>query len=116
MYSDREKRKPVWLLLIPILAAALAVFLIFRGSGRNLSEESAAAIRDTIQRSALQCYAVEGVYPENLRYLEENYGLQINTRDYYVTYDAFASNLPPNVIVTAKGKGRGTDPERRFHP
>ena len=35
-------------------------------------------------------------------YLEENYGLQVNTRDFYVTYEAFASNLPPTIRVTAK--------------
>ena len=50
----------------------------------------------------MQCYVVEGVYPENLSYLEENYGLQINTRDFYVAYDAFASNLPPDIRVRAK--------------
>ena len=55
-----------------------------------------------MQKRALQCYVVEGVYPPNLQYLEDNYGLEINTDDYYVTYDAFASNLPPSVWVSAK--------------
>jgi hypothetical protein len=44
---------------------------------------------------------VEGVYPPNLAYLEDNYGLQINTRDFYVHYQAFSSNLPPEVRVIA---------------
>ena len=55
--------------------------------------------RNPRRRSALQCYAVEGVYPPNLQYLEDNYGLQVNTKDYYVSYEAFASNLPPTVKV-----------------
>ena len=70
--------------------------------GRDLGEESAAAIRDAIRQSALQCYAVEGVYPPNLAYLQDNYGLTVNTDDFYITYDAFASNLPPTLRVTAK--------------
>ena len=37
------------------------------------------------------------MYPPSLAYLTENYGLQVNTEDFYVTYDAFASNLPPTV-------------------
>lgn len=104
MYSDAAKKKRGWLVLIAalVLLAALCVFAL-RDPGRDLSEESAAAIRDTIQRSALQCYAVEGVYPPSLDYLEENYGLQINTDDFYVSYDAFASNLPPEVRVVSKG-------------
>ena len=34
-----------------------------------------------VQQSALQCYTVEGAYPPNLEYLEENYGLRVNTTD-----------------------------------
>ena len=66
---------------------------------RCFRETFAAAIREAVQRSALQCYVVEGVYPPNLQYLEDNYGLQVNTEDYYVSYEAFASNLPPTVKV-----------------
>ena len=67
------------------------------------SEEGAQAIRDAVLRSARQCYVVEGVYPPDLEYLEENYGLRINTEHYYITYDAFSSNLAPDVIVSIKG-------------
>lgn len=102
MYSDRRVKQSgrlLWLILILLLAAA--VVLIFRDSG-DLSDNSAAAIRAAVQRSALQCYTVEGAYPPDLQYLEENYGLQVNEKDYYVTYDAFASNLPPTVVVTRR--------------
>ena len=104
MYTDRKQKRlgrllGAGILLVLLIAAAVAVF---GGAGRELSDEGAAAIREAVRRSALQCYAVEGIYPPDLAYLEENYGLQVNTGDYYVTYDAFASNLPPTVIVTAK--------------
>ena len=103
MYSDRlAKRKTwiLWALLLLLLFGALC--LIFSDGGRNLDDSSAAAIREAVQRSALQCYAVEGAYPPDLQYLEENYGLQVNKQDFYVTYDAFASNLPPTVRVTRR--------------
>ena len=103
MYSDKAvpRRRFLWLPLLIVLLALLG-FLVFGRSGRDLGEESAAAIRDAVQRSALQCYAVEGVYPPSLEYLEANYGLQINTEDFYVTYEAFASNLPPVIRVTGR--------------
>ena len=104
MYSDAIRKRFRWLWAALALVAVLAALTVFlsRGSARDLGEESAEAIREAVRRGALQCYAVEGVYPPNLAYLEDNYGLQVNTRDYYVTYDAFASNLPPTIYVTAK--------------
>ena len=102
MYSDSaKKRRFIWPLII-LAVLLLAILLIVRDRSRNISEESALAIRQAVERSALQCYVVEGVYPPNLRYLQDNYGLQVNTEDFYITYDAFASNLPPSVMVTVR--------------
>ena len=91
MYTDVRKRH--W----PAVAAAFfAAFLL-------LTEEGAEAIREAVRRSALQCYVVEGVYPPDLEYLEDHYGLRVNTEDYYVIYDIFASNQPPDIRVTKRG-------------
>ena len=100
MYSDRAKRKTGLRALMLALLLTLALLFVFFGrSGRDISEEGAAAIRETVRRGALQCYVVEGVFPPDLDYLRENYGLQINTEEYYVVYDCFASNLPPSIRV-----------------
>ena len=87
-----------------VICLVIAGIIVAFGShsGEDLGDESVTAITEAVKRSALQCYVVEGVYPPDLAYLEENYGLQINKQDYYVTYNAFASNLPPDIIVTAK--------------
>lgn len=107
MYSDKKNKKiPAAVIVLAAVAAAALLWVLssfaMRISVRDLSEESAAAIRDAIRRSALQCYAVEGIYPPTLEYLEENYGLQVNTRDYYIRYDIFASNIAPEVTVVGK--------------
>ncbi len=102
MYSDAVRKKAPRLILV-LLAAALiaaAVFAFAGGAGRDLSSESASAIEEAVQRAALQCYAVEGIYPPDLEYLQDNYGLSVNTEDFIVVYEAFASNLPPTVMVT----------------
>ena len=104
MYADRIKRWGIWvgigLLAVVLLAAGIA--LLSRASRRDLLEESAGAIEQTIRKSALQCYAIEGVYPPDLAYLQDHYGLQVNTDNYYVVYEAFASNVPPTINVIEK--------------
>lgn len=86
-----------------VLTAVLAGLL--PGIRADIRTNSRTAIRDAVLRAAAECYAVEGVYPENLSYLEEHYGLVVNHRDFIVTYEAFASNLPPQVQVLVRGEG-----------
>ena len=104
MYSDKAEKNRPWLWYT--LAAAVLIVLIWlfirSAGGSENRENAAAAIREAVETSARQCYVVEGVYPPDLRYLEENYGLQINTAEFYVVYDIYASNMPPTVKVVAK--------------
>ncbi len=104
MYSDKveKNRTWIWYLLSVAVLIALICFFIRTAGGSENRENGAAAIREAVESGARQCYVVEGVYPPDLRYLEENYGLQINTADYYVAYDIYASNMPPTVKVVAK--------------
>ena len=100
MYSGRKNKHTFATFLI--LSAAVTLFcghsLSVSGS-RDLKDEGAAALKSAVTQIALQCYVVEGFYPPSLSYLEENYGLRVNREDYYVVYEIFASNVPPNVQV-----------------
>lgn len=104
MYTDKRRRR--WPLAVLVLALLIAAVGVWRqaapASRQNLSEESAVALKNAVERCALQCYVVEGAYPPSLAYMEENYGLQINRREFYVVYDVFASNLPPDVRVVSR--------------
>ena len=85
-----------------ILAAVIliAAVLVWAGiSSRNSMANQTESIRDTIMSRALQCYVIEGAYPESLDYLKENYGLAVNTVDYRIVYIPYAENLPPEVKV-----------------
>ena len=81
MYSDKAEKNRSWLWYT--LAAAVLITLIWlfirSAGGRENRENAAAAIREA-----------------------ENYGLQINTAEFYVAYDIYASNMPPTVKVVAK--------------
>lgn len=104
MFSDKAVKSRAWLwivLALLLLAAAVFGFIESARSDDNLAN-AAAAIRRTVESTARQCYVIEGVYPPDLEYLEQNYGLQINTEDFYVRYEIYASNQPPTVKVVEK--------------
>ena len=89
---------PLAVLLVFLLALAVLV----PGLQRNIRENSREAIRNTVLRCAVECYAVEGAYPPYLQYLREHYGLRYNQNRYAVFYDVFVSNLMPEIQVVAR--------------
>ena len=107
MYQEQSRSNPRWLCGLAILAAVLLLWLIIgplsSRLSRDVSEQSGQAVRDAVLRGAVQCYAVEGAYPSSLSYLEEHYGLVINHEKYIVSYNAYASNLAPDVRVLVRG-------------
>ena len=104
MYSDKTSRWRTRILTALVLLLVLVVVftVVFAAKSDANRETAAAAIRRTVENSARQCYVIEGVYPPDLKYLEDNYGLQINTDDFYVQYEIYASNQPPTVKVVGK--------------
>ena len=101
MYVDKKQNR-ITIVVLCVLLVILAFVLCnwtFKGATQHVDAQGAEALKSAVQRSALQCYAVEGVYPPNLQYLEEHYGLQVNRTRFTIIYDAFASNLPPDVRV-----------------
>ena len=69
---------------------------------KKSDEESFNILSEAIIRSAVQCYAIEGFYPPDIEYLENNYGLLVDHDKYVVSYSIFASNIIPEVEVFLK--------------
>ena len=98
------KKGKVCLLLAVTVALLLVLAALLPGIRRSIQENSREAIRDTVLRCAVECYAVEGAYPDSLSYLEDRYGLTVNHQDFIVTYEVFASNQLPEVQVLVRGE------------
>ena len=84
-----------------LFGGAVAAFQKIGSSSENMEEQ---LVLDAVRRAALTCYAVEGAYPQTLKELERGYGLAYNRDAYIVSYDAFASNIMPNIQVLRKGE------------
>ena len=103
--KKRLSRFSFWELLLPL--GALCVLLLFFTALSNLDssrgEEGRQQLEESVRRSAVACYAAEGIYPPTLDYLTKHYGLQIDESRYVVFYEIFGSNLMPDITVLEKG-------------
>ena len=95
-------KKDVAAIAIFIALIVAFVFLVNnitgKGNGRELK-----IVRDAVKNAALTCYAVEGMYPDDLSYLREHYNLSYNEERYIVSYEPLASNLMPSIKVVERG-------------
>lgn len=82
-----------------VLLALLCFLTALTGLEKDQGEEARRRLETSIRRAAVACYAAEGIYPPDLDYLEEHYGLQIDRDRYTVFYQIFASNLMPDITV-----------------
>ncbi len=91
-------------LLLPavILVAVLFFFSALSNLDEGQSEEGRLQLEQVLRQASAACYAAEGIYPPNLEYLKEHYGLQIDEKRYIVHYEVFASNLMPDITVISR--------------
>ena len=88
------------LLLLPLAALVLLGFVTAVGRmGDNADAEGKLRLEETLRRTAVACYAAEGCYPPSVAYMQEHYGIEYDETQYMVIYDAFASNLMPDITV-----------------
>ena len=93
-------RIPGWILYLAAWALMLALFYgAVRYFGGYAEDKQAESLENALRRSIVQCYAIEGVYPPNDRYLEEHYGLVYDKSRFYIDYQSIGSNLYPDVTV-----------------
>lgn len=61
-------------------------------------------LTNAINKDIVHCYAIEGMYPPSLSYIEENYGLTYDHEDYMIDYDIVGSNIMPTVMIIERNK------------
>jgi hypothetical protein len=94
-------------LILPVLIFCAVLCLFWFGFTNAASANSAQnlqVMRSAIQKSIVNCYAIEGVYPPDVKYLEDHYGILIDHNKYIINYDLAGSNIMPSVQILEKGK------------
>lgn len=65
-------------------------------------EQNLVLTENALKKSIIQCYAIEGFYPAEISYLEDNYNLMIDDKKYNIYYESFSSNIMPEFKVYEK--------------
>ena len=92
--------KRILLGFVIIISAVLIAGIYYIGNLGN--EQGILLTREAAVRTAVQCYAIEGIYPPDVAYMEEHYKFSYDKSKYYIHYDAFASNIMPTIVVYEK--------------
>lgn len=101
-FQKRTNRSGNVKLLISVLIFCFVLFLFFGGLSsvtKTASKKELESLKQAVIQSSVQCYALEGFYPESLDYLEDHYGITYDKDKYIVSYEVTASNLMPSVMV-----------------
>jgi hypothetical protein len=110
---DEHSQRPLliriissWVVRVALVVAIVAVVAVWGTGGLSatVTDKQAQFVADSVRRSAIQCYAIEGRFPASvggLDYLKDNYGLTIDQSRYVVYYESMGDNLIPQIQVAA---------------
>ncbi len=90
-------------LSIIVFVLVIVVFIIGINAVSNSSlTDDRTLLEKAVRKDIVHCYAVEGVYPPSLKYIEEHYGLTYDHQKYIVSYESIGSNIMPSVMIIDK--------------
>ena len=90
------------LALLVLVAGLLCFSTALKNLAAGNGEEGRFRLEESIRRAAVTCYAVEGIYPPDLEYLQQHYGIQVDETRYDVFYEVFGSNMVPDITVVER--------------
>ena len=84
----------------------VAILFIFIGGISTISSSSVVndkeILTEAIERDIVHCYCVEGMYPPNIKYMENHYGLTYDKDKFIIDYEYIGANIKPNVMIVQK--------------
>ena len=95
----KEKRRGGFWLLPGVILVLLCFLTAVNRLDIGQRDEGKQRLEEALHRAAAACYAAEGVYPPDLNYLLERYGVRYAEDTYTVLYQPVASNLMPDITV-----------------
>lgn len=83
-----------------MLVVWIAVYLLLAGTvGQKTAADQEVSLEQALDHAITSCYALEGMYPPDLDYMKEHYGLIYDEDQFYVDYRPIASNIRPDYFI-----------------
>ena len=98
----RDKKLSTLKKILPLALTALVLWALVVGTSKTQEQATGQAQKlteESIRRAAVQCYALEGIYPVNIKYLMDHYGIRPDTNRFVIHYQYIADNLLPDIAV-----------------
>jgi hypothetical protein len=105
--KEKSKNSTLVTLLLPAAIFIVVFVLVLTGVSHlstSTDEQERNSLEQAVWRSATQCYALEGAYPQSLDYLMEHYGVTYDESKYLVHYEVFGSNMLPVIQVITRNE------------
>ncbi len=102
MNGKSAYRLKLLLSFLGVLVFGVLILWLITGinSARTMTEETRLNnVRQSVVNGAVLCYSVEGVYPDSMEYLKENYGVRYDENKYLVHYRYISADIMPSVNV-----------------
>lgn len=74
----------------------------FQSISQSTQHQERESLEKALKRGILECYALEGRYPESLTYLIDHYHIFYDYQQFDIKYEVIASNMMPNVTIIEK--------------
>lgn len=97
--KQKDSRTRMLLSACVFLMIALVFFQGISSISAGTRKRQRESLENAIMRSVTHCYAVEGVYPADLDYLKQNYGLTYDESIFFVDYRTIGSNILPDITI-----------------
>lgn len=93
-------KRDLSLIIIPIFLIVVMLALIALSSiSTATDDEQRTLIESALRRCAVECYALEGSYPQDLAHIKAECGLNYDSERYFVHYLPLGANLMPEIKV-----------------
>ena len=89
-------------IFLPVMICGIMVAVLWNSSSqifRETKKRQEESLKEAVIKGAVQCYSVEGRYPESLSYMEKHYGLEYDKDEFVISYEIIGSNRMPQVTV-----------------
>lgn len=98
----RNKGRFNFMLLLALSLMLFWIFLFFAMAGNlgaSTRKDQALFLRNALEHAITSCYALEGMYPPDLQYMKDHYGLTYDESLFHVSYQPVAANIRPEYFI-----------------